>query len=385
MPDLNFEKAAASSASGLQTPAEHTRGRAPGYPTTVLVTAIGGGGHGEQILKALRLATPGRYRIIGADMNPRSAQFALCDEYVVLPAASDCHYMDRLLDVCRRFSVGVLFHGCEPELRIFSENRDAIIGEGILLPINPIDTIELCMNKEATMRFLAGHGIDVPHYWVIDSLRDLEKIDVFPVVLKPALGGGGSANVHIAQSRRELRLLGELLRLDDPNVHFVIQEYVGRPDAEFTVGVLHDLDGRFLNSIALKRELKSMMNIRLQAPNRTGRTDLGQSLVISSGISHGEIGRFDEVTGPCEEIAAAIGAKGPVNIQCRLVDGKVKLFEINPRFSGTTSIRAMMGYNEPDILIRKHLFGEEITPRFKYDYGTVIRSLCETVIERRDG
>lgn len=359
--------------------------RGVGQRATVMVTAIGGGGHGEQILKALRLASPSQYRIVGADMNPKSAQFSLCDESVVLPAASDPTYMDRMLEACRKFSVQALFHGCEPELKVFSDNRDAIAREGILLPINPSSTIDLCMDKEATMSFLAERGFDPPRYWAIDSPQDLEQVDVFPVVLKPSVGGGGSANVHIAQSARELQLYAELLRLNEPGVRFVIQEYVGRPDGEFTVGVLHDLDGQPLNSIALRREIKSMLNIRIREPNRTGRVDLGPSLVISSGISHGEIGRFHEVTGACEAIAAAIGAKGPVNIQCRLVDGKVKVFEINPRFSGTTSIRAMMGYNEPDILIRRHLFGEVIEPRFAYDRGMVIRTLYETVIERHYG
>jgi carbamoyl-phosphate synthase large subunit len=50
--------------------------------------------------------------------------------------------------------------------------------------------------------------------------------------------------------------------------------------------------------------------------------------------------------------------RGPANIQCRLVGDEVKVFEVHPRFSGTTSIRAMVGFNEPDILIRNYLFNE---------------------------
>jgi carbamoyl-phosphate synthase large subunit len=56
------------------------------------------------------------------------------------------------------------------------------------------------------------------------------------------------------------------------------------------------------------------------------------------------------------------------------------IFEINPRFSGTTSIRAMMGYNEPDLLLRRHLRGEALTPRFPYRSGMVLRSLGETLV-----
>ena len=99
--------------------------------------------------------------------------------------------------------------------------------------------------------------------------------------------------------------------------------------------------------------------------------------MISSGISRGDIGRFPEVTAQCKEIAKAIGARGPINIQCRLVDGVVKVFEINPRFSGTTSLRAMVGYNEPDILLRRHVYGLDVEPDFEFEEATIIRSLIE--------
>jgi carbamoyl-phosphate synthase large subunit len=37
----------------------------------------------------------------------------------------------------------------------------------------------------------------------------------------------------------------------------------------------------------------------------------------------------------------------------------------------------MVGFNEPDLLIRKHLFNEEIEPSFRFDSGLIIRSLQE--------
>ena len=166
----------------------------------ILVTAIGGGGHGEQILKALRLAKGGRYRIIGADANPDCPQFDWVDERVLLPLASDPNYISALLDVCDRFGVKALFHGCEPELKKFSANRHLIEGRGIFLPINPAVVIETCMNKEDTNQRLSALGFDAPRYMRASSRDDLMKIDWFPVVVKPSVGGGGSANVYIAQN-----------------------------------------------------------------------------------------------------------------------------------------------------------------------------------------
>jgi carbamoyl-phosphate synthase large subunit len=145
--------------------------------------------------------------------------------------------------------------------------------------------------------------------------------------------------------------------------------------------VLLDLDGVLLNSIAIRRYILSALSNRIKVPNRTERQDLGPVLAISSGVSQGEIGRFPEITGECERIAMALGARGPLNVQCRFVEGRVHVFEINPRFSGTTSLRAMVGYNEPDVLVRRHLLGQDIPRHFEYGSGVIMRSLSETLVQ----
>jgi len=342
----------------------------------VLVTAIGGVGYGEQILKALQLA--GGYRIVGADSSRDCANFALVDHAVTLPKASDPDYIDALLDVAYGFGVDAIFSGCEPELRVVSAQRERVERAGFLAPLNPRSVIDTCMDKRATARFLEAAGLPGPRSAELTSLDDLYQIDWFPVVVKPAVGGGGSVDCHIAQTPRELRYLAELLDLGSRSM--MVQEYVGRPEDEYTVGVLHDLDGAFINSIAVRRELDGALNARLRVANRTGRQELSDSLVISSGVSHGYIGPYPEVTGPCERLAAALGVRGAVNIQCRLVDGAVRVFEINPRFSGTTSLRAMVGYNEPDVLLRRHVLGETVPTRFAYRSARIHRSLVEKFV-----
>jgi carbamoyl-phosphate synthase large subunit len=344
----------------------------------VLVTAIGGGGHGDQILKALRLAPPGRYAIFGADANKHCPQAKLVERFVTLPLARDPEYMTVLMRTCRELGVQVLFHGCEPELLLFAANRKKIEEADIFLPINDTDLIKLCMDKVKTNARLAELGFPTPRYVNVTSEIELDCIDWFPVVVKPAVGGGGSANVFIAQDMRELRALGTYLGLGVITSGFMIQEYVGTPEQEYTVGVLHDLDGRYVNAIAVKRHLSSGLSVRASVTNRTERKDLGPRLVISSGVSQGDIGRHEKVTQQCREIAERLGSRGPLNLQCRLVDGKVRVFEINPRFSGTTSLRAMMGFNEPDLLIRRHLLGHDIGQDANYSEATIMRSLVET-------
>ena len=347
---------------------------------TVMVTGVGGGGHGEQIVKALRLAET-RYEIVGGDMSPISKGLSEVDHAYLLPPASDPDYLASVLAVCRRHGVRALFHGSEPELKVMSERRDEIRAAGIFLPINPASVIDTCMDKLRTMQVLTAKGFRVPAYREVRSLADALAFEHLPAVIKPSVGGGGSAHTAIVQTRDELAAMSAHMLAVFPE--FVIQAYVGTPEEEYTAGVLCDMDGKLINSIAVRRYILSSLSNRIKTRNRSGNNSLGPVLAVSSGVSQGEIGPFPEVTRPCEEIALALGACGALNIQCRLVDGVVTVFEINPRFSGTTSLRAMVGFNEPDVLVRRHVLGEEIPPRFAYRSGTIMRGLSESLLEQR--
>lgn len=341
----------------------------------VLVTGIGGGGHGEQILKALKMAkTP--MNIIGADMTELSRGLKEVETSFLLPPASDPSYIDVLLEKCREFKVEVLFHGSEPELKKMSENRDRIAAAGILLPINNQRVISMCMDKFKTIEFLEENGFTFPKSYNITTLEDCELVESYPIVLKPSIGGGGSANTYIVQTREELIFCCKQMLQQYPV--FIAQEYVGTPDDEFTVGVLCDMNGKLVNSIAVHRMIKGSLGCRMKVPNQTGNEALSSQLVISSGISQGRIGKYPEVTSQCEQMALAIGSTGPLNIQCRFVNGKVYVFEINPRYSGTTSFRAMVGLNEPELMIRHHFLNEEIERNVPFNEGYVLRGLDET-------
>jgi carbamoyl-phosphate synthase large subunit len=343
----------------------------------VLVTGIGGGGHGEQILKALKMSNL-PLNIIGADMTLISRGLQEVDTSFLLPPASHDDYIDVLLEKCIQYEIKVLFHGSEPELKKMSDNRDRIREAGILLPINNAEVIDICMDKSKTIEFLENNGFLFPRTFNISNLDDCDNIDTYPLVLKPSVGSGGSANTYIVQSKVELEFFCKQMLRQYPV--FIAQEYVGTPDDEYTVGVLSDMNGELVNSIAVHRMINGSLGCRFKLPNETERTELGPNLVISSGISQGRIGKYPNVTGQCEEIAKALGSTGPLNIQCRFVNGKVYVFEINPRYSGTTSFRAIVGLNEPELMIRKHLLKEEIERHSTFKEGYILRGLDETFI-----
>jgi carbamoyl-phosphate synthase large subunit len=119
----------------------------------------------------------------------------------------------------------------------------------------------------------------------------------------------------------------------------VAEERLGTPDEEYTAGCFCDDAGAVCGVIVFRRELLEGTTWRAEA------------------------GLYPEVRAEAERIAAALKPRGPCNIQMRMSQGRPVCFEINVRFSGTTPIRARMGFNEVDAALRHFVLGEPV-PRF---------------------
>jgi carbamoyl-phosphate synthase large subunit len=333
----------------------------------VLVTGVGGGGHGHEIVKALRLSE--RYHLIGVDMVESSFGLFDVDEAYTVPPASDSRYIEILLDICQQRKAKVLIHGSEPELKVISRNRDGLLKAGVLPLINSYEVIERCIDKWATMVFLKEQGFDFPHSVLVHTEREIPRNFSLPAVIKPAIGGGGSNNTFIVQDVDELEFACRYLVRQDKVV--LVQEYVGTPEDEYTVGVLSTLDGELVGSIALALYSKRTVN-RIQMPNRK-RSDLSSILAIV-WISQGSL------TFKCVKYAKgsqSAHSKGPLNIQCRFVDESCIPLKLTHDFL-YYFIRALMGFNEPDMLIRHHLLAEVPSPGdISLEGGAISRTLCE--------
>jgi carbamoyl-phosphate synthase large subunit len=66
------------------------------------------------------------------------------------------------------------------------------------------------------------------------------------------------------------------------------------------------------------------------------------------------------VAASAQAVAGALRPLGPCNVQLRLTDRGPVPFEINARFSSTTSMRACFGYNEVEMALRCYVLGERI-------------------------
>jgi carbamoyl-phosphate synthase large subunit len=120
----------------------------------------------------------------------------------------------------------------------------------------------------------------------------------------------------------------------------------------------------------LKRLLEHKLSYSLRYGDR----------VISSGWSQGLIDDFSQVKKQAEDIAQVLNSRWALNIQGRVdSQGIFYPFEINPRHSGTTYLRALAGFNEPHILIQQCLRGYSV-PLQPLRKGYYLRSFTEKYV-----
>ena len=346
----------------------------------ILITSAGGNGAGNQIAKSLRLCKDEKYNLFFADNNTNNIQFR-DDSIINLPLVSDDKYFQKISEVIVKNEIHVIVPGSDKELIYFAKNIDLFHEKGVYLPINNFKTINLCLDKVALNEKLVELNYHPPKSIRISFDKDLPEIDWYPVVLKPTGSSGGSENVFIAQNKNEITNLMNYLNGAYKDELFILQEYIGKSDSEYTVGILHDSEGQFVDSIAMKRDLSQSISIRSSIKNYSDKPELGEKLIVSSGVSQGIIGKFPNITSQCRDIAESICSSGPLNIQCRVVENTVKIFEINPRFSGTSFFRSLVGFNEVDLLIRRHLLNQNIQRNKSWDDYHAIRNLEETIFK----
>lgn len=339
---------------------------------SVLVTGVGGRSVGHQILHAI-LLSGGKYRIVATDAEPYSFGLYQTESRYIVPKATAPDYGDAIARLIEREQIKIVLPGTEAEVLALARNAEMLKKLGCILVASDLPVIERCADKDTLYRWLAANGFGVPRSVPGDDWRDLVATVGFPVVAKPSQGSGGSRNVAILASPEEIERYFADTGQNPKTV--VIQEYVGTTETEFTVGVLISNTGAVIDSIVIQRNLIGLTQ-------GVTRTIDGQKYGLSTGYSQGYVVRDEKLQKFCEDLAIRIGARGPLNIQCRRAGDEIKVLEVHPRFSGTTSIRAEVGFNEPDILIQNFLFDRSFG---RIDYRNdvaVIRGFQTIVVPR---
>lgn len=313
----------------------------------VLVTGAGAL-LGQGIIRSLR-ASSLECEIVAVDPSPLSAGLYWADRRHLIPFATDPAYLERVRELLDRERPDAVLIGTDVELPIFAAAREELEAEfGTHVAVSSPEVIEIADDKWQTYQLFSSHGLGCPDSCLPGDEAALVARVGFPLIVKPRRGFR-SFGVRLVRDVDQLR--AAIAATPDA----VIQECVGTPEDEYTAGVLH-LPGQPTVSIVMRRDLRDGNTYRAYAAE------------------------YPELNSQVQEMARALGPWGPVNFQFRLAANKTaKTFEINARFSGTTPLRALAGFNEVEMLLRHLLRGEPIVqPPVRP--VVVLRHWSETVV-----
>jgi carbamoyl-phosphate synthase large subunit len=325
----------------------------------VIVTAAGTV-VGQGIIKCLKLANSNggevEYRITAVDASPLAAGLYRGDAGFVIPLAKDQSYAESIADVAIRSEASAIFIGSDEELIPLASDRERIERKtGAKVIVNPKRALETCMDKWKAYVFLKENDLPRAESAVPEFKESFYEASGFPLVVKPR-EGHGSIDFYVVGNKEEADLAMGVIERNGSRP--LIQEYLGDEGMEFTTGVTVSEDGeKVMSSISMRRTLKG-----------------GQTYKAF-------IDSYDEVRQSAEEVALKLGARGAVNVQSRLVGGVPKIFEINPRLSASAPMRAVAGVNEPDILYRNVVLGEDVSVR-EYQRLVVMRYWNEVYVRQ---
>lgn len=314
----------------------------------ILVTGSGGQSVGAGILHALSRsdrAVSARWNVIAADASGFAWGLYKTPQSTLLPFANSTRYIPALKTIISKYSIDAVIPGTQVEIEAFCTNTKDL---GVPVLMNRKELIPLMMDKMLLQEKLIEFGIDYIETRPISEWRKIVRKYGFPIIIKPSKDSGGSKGVSVAINSAEVQRVIEL----SPRVSFCVQPYLGSGDEEYTVGVLSDKDGHLIDSIVMRRKLMGLSLL-------TSRKVNDRTYAVSTGYSQGFIIKHKLIQKFCEDIAWRFQSCGPLNIQLRMHKGKPFIFEFHPRFSGTTPIRADVGFHEVDILLRNVLFGEK--------------------------
>ncbi len=291
-----------------------------------------------------RNALKGDGIVVGTNSIPNTSGMITCDVAEVTPLCFSPDYVKKMLEVCKKYSIQLLFSLHDVEAPFLARARDDFERIGTRLVIASSDFLDVCLDKSKTVQFALQNGFFAPKTFdnVENAIKSIELKEIsYPLVVKPACGYG-SLGLYFAEDERDLLYCYEKSsrevsrRIKDYSSYAVdltfldhrvlIQEKI--EGQEYGIDVVNDLEG---NYVATFIEKKLAM--------RGGETD---SAVIVEDATLQILGK-----------RISSYSQHPANLDIDVIvrAGNPYLIEMNPRFGGHYPFVHLAGADVPSAVI----------------------------------
>lgn len=257
-------------------------------------------------------------KLISSTIYENSVAQGFSDVFEKALKTNDENYITWLITTINKHKIDFIIPSIEADLYCWTKNKEVIESTGAKILLNNIDLINLCQDKWTFYESLNASKLPYAIETTLES-NFQTLVDKFglPFLLKPRKGFASQGIVivdSLALFLKHQSYIGEKL---------LVQPIVGNAAQEYTTSAFGDGKGGFGCQITLRRTLSS--------EGFTETAEVYESKKINKAV---------------QDLCKHFKPIGPTNFQFRLHNDEIKLLEINPRISSSTSIRTAFGYNE---------------------------------------
>src|SRR5690606_31830384 len=301
-----------------------------------------GSGVGQSVINSINLSNL-RIKTFGFGTNPLAYGLYECEVLVESLSFYDGNYIEDTIKKCLEHKIDIYIPGHDDDAHVCAKNINKFNENGIKVIVAGEKLLNICRDKEEMSNYLNPIAdIFVKSFDRESFLRAYSAKEIsLPVIAKPR-DGYASRGIEIINSEADFVKIMEI---------HVVQE----------LAIPHKEDPE--HSLYLKQLKKginpqiSEISIQIVADNEG---DIIGKMISYNKLNNGipiEIIPFEDtyIWSEVEKLIPtfqSLGLRGPFNLQGRLTDKGLKLFEMNARFTGITGLRAFMGFNEVEGCIK---------------------------------
>jgi carbamoyl-phosphate synthase large subunit len=242
--------------------------------------------------------------IHGCEINLNGKGKFFFDKVIKVPKSNDNDFIRKFNNLSKKYDL--IVPTVESEIKVFSKNYKKINKNKFLL--NNQKIIDLFLDKLKTHQFLKEKKIGNLKF--TDYLSEWKKYK-FPMFLK-LREGAGNQNYKVLLSKKDIPK-------SIKNSNQIIQEYLNE-QKEYTACLYSYL--KIKKIIIFERILDKDKSFYIKY---VSSKSLEKKLLMISKL---------------------INFNGSINIQFKILNNKLKIFEINPRLSSTVNMRDILGFKD---------------------------------------
>jgi D-aspartate ligase len=324
--------------------------------TSVPVLVLGGRENALSIVR--HLSSHGIKVSVSAPVNCWGLHSRHCARAFRIPAGTDsaAYWDDLLLSADRSLDGHMLMPCSDDAIEFVADNHEALAGRYVLDEGQP-DMRRALLDKRATLEMAERVGVPAPKFWPVgrgDTLEGIEGEITFPVMVKPI------------SSHRFAQIFNRKL--------FIIEDSFDELKQRVKDAQAHDLEVMIVEMIPGPDDLLSSYYTYMDKAG-TRYFDYTKHIVRRYPVNRGmacfhATKWLPETAEMGKKFFDGVGFTGLANIEFKrdTRDGKLKLIEVNARFTAAEGLVVLSGM-PIDLIVYRRLTGQGVPKITSYKQG----------------